>query len=525
MRYKPLTLFLVVLGGLLTLFFGCSHDGIVGGIEDVNTKIMSGLIYDENNHGADQALVMLIPADYNPKEHSSLPNSLIDTTNAQGEYHFKVTEKGIYNIYAVHASGASSLLIPGIGIYPGKPFDTLVIPADTLQSNGTIKIYLPDTVNVSEGYIFLQGTTIFVDLTQAIPLPGGGYLLIIDAIPEATYATIHYGNENDLLNVTPMSDIISVMSGDTAVSQSILEWNYFNTSDSVLLSNRVNDVYITPENQKWFATDYGAVTYDSAWTHYITDSTGIPSNIVLAIIQAHDGKMWFATDRGVAYFDNLEWKIFDLNLAGLPSNTVTTLAQETANNLIWIGMHDGIASYDGTEWTIYDSSSSDLYSYTIHDIAIDYNENKWFATNKGLVCFNGSKWKLYDRTNTPLPADTITCISVDNHGNLWIGYTGGLSRYDGIKWQPFNADNSPLLANTSQDIITAGSTLWLTTDKGMTRFDGNLWTDFVGEKYQPLENKNILTLALDKKGNVWTGTLTDGVVVFGPTAGKLVDSR
>ena len=78
-------------------------------------------------------------------------------------------------------------------------------------------------------------------------------------------------------------------------------WTVYNTSNSGLPSNTVDDIAVDRNGTIWFATRYGGIAnYDgSTWTIYNTSNSGLPSNSANGIANDSDGSHWFGTDAGI----------------------------------------------------------------------------------------------------------------------------------------------------------------------------------------------------------------------------------
>ena len=62
------------------------------------------------------------------------------------------------------------------------------------------------------------------------------------------------------------------------------------------------------------------------------------------------------------------WEVFDMNTAGLPSNTVRALAV-APNADVWVGTEFGLCRYDGNLWQTFQTGSSGLPDNDIRALA------------------------------------------------------------------------------------------------------------------------------------------------------------
>ncbi len=192
---------------LLCLSLQCSVD-IAGGTSTTDNPRVIGYIRGEDNQPATNTKVLLIPHDFNPILAETLSDLLIDTTDNEGKYEFLVSKLGTYNIQAVHLYNKTSLL--GLGIVVDSLTDSLLVPDDTLETNGTVKIFLPDSVDAVNGYIYLQGTLEYIFLN------GNNNFVILDSVPLGLINSINYATK-DSSTKTVIRESVTVKLNDTLV--------------------------------------------------------------------------------------------------------------------------------------------------------------------------------------------------------------------------------------------------------------------------------------------------------------------
>lgn len=495
----------------------------VGNSSETTNGYISGVILDTLGNPSSNVEVMLIPVCYNPVIDSKLPDSLSDTTDSSGFYSFVISDtSGIYNLQAVHSTQRTRLLI--INILLGD--DTITIPQDTLKKSGVIKIFLPDTVDTINGYVYIEGTTVYKYLTETIS-DSNGLSIIIDSVPAADVPNLYYDRQNKPPEPTLLSEPLEVIPNDTTVIDPFVSWIQYTTANSDLPENKITEVYVCFNSftwmqdsiSFWFSTDTSgiAVFNKSTWKIYDSSTSSIPSELITNVLRYdNENSIWLSSFHGFYKFDGSTWRIWD-TLTGLPSNLVSCMALNS-NGDIWAGMLNGIGFFDkGTEqWTVYDTATTGLDEHCVDDVAVDKNDNPWFGTINGVGFFNGSSWQVYTQASGLLTNSTH-CVAVDSMNNVWFGhYYNGLSRYDGNKWTTFtSADSKMLIGKTHAIVPDKDNNIWIGTETGLTMFDGTEWKDFDGERYAFLENNSIHSIAIDDEGTLWVGTESSGVIGFG----------
>ena len=207
------------------------------------------------------------------------------------------------------------------------------------------------------------------------------------------------------------------------------------------------------EGNFWIGALNGVCKFDgSSWTIYDSTNSGLVGNMVNEVMIDREGNKWMGMGDyelwhsmeglGLAFFNDTTWTIYDTSNSGLPDNTINTLAEDGFGTT-WIGTNNGLVNFDGINWTIYDTANSGLPDNQVNSIILDSSGNKWIGTEHGgLVKFNDATWTVYDVSNSGLPSNRITSILIDLNGNWWIGIDyGRLVIFDGINWvvhQPIN---------------------------------------------------------------------------------------
>ena len=328
------TLGYILIALLIGALVSCSTSPLAGNSSEITNGYVVGSIINIDGSPASNTVVRLVPADYDPVKGPPLPESLIDTTNQYGEYSFTISDTGNFNIQAVHLSERTRLLTQGIVIDNQK--DTIVLPDDTLKEPGVIKIFLPDTIDTTGAYLYIEGTTIFENLAKSV-VDSEGLSIIIDSVPEAEIPGLHYDKINNPANPLLLSDTLQVTSNDTFVTEAFVFWINYTQTNSGLPGGVILDIYKAYGETMWFATNAEgvAVFNGTGWAVYDTNNSQIPSNIVHEVIRDNAGLMWFATQGGVASFDGITWTTYTADNSDMPGNFATIIDFDS-KGIIWI---------------------------------------------------------------------------------------------------------------------------------------------------------------------------------------------
>ena len=136
---------------------------------------------------------------------------------------------------------------------------------------------------------------------------------------------------------------------------------------SGLYSNRVNDIFVKPNSDQWFATNEGAAYHvdfetKGGWTNHFSED-GLGDDNVQVVVEGTDGIAWFGTPTGVSLFDGTTWQRISAR-HGLVSNNVVDIAIDTDGSL-WFATDQGVShmvgSFTGVENPIATPQSFTLY--------------------------------------------------------------------------------------------------------------------------------------------------------------------
>jgi ligand-binding sensor domain-containing protein len=301
---------------------------------------------------------------------------------------------------------------------------------------------------------------------------------------------------------------------------------------------------------------------------------GMSASTVLDIVQTEDGFIWIATADGLNRFDGQQFLIFRTRPGekmGLRDNYITSLAEDKEHQRLWIGCNDGSIS-------VLDLKKLEFREYegikAINKAALPILALQ--ADSRGnLICLlqQGGAWLISDAgvQQIPLPIlanDTSflpVCVAIDPGGLIWLGGLGGIRVVDtrnpgtaitaylqseivnALAWagdhciaatnqqglwkvsrglaKPLQGDFSKgLLANIVALHVDNHGNLWGANNyfDGLVRlkYSDNRITERFHCLHNPFDhttliNNSVLSLAEDREGNMWVGTLS-GMSVFKP---------
>ncbi len=270
-----------------------------------------------------------------------------------------------------------------------------------------------------------------------------------------------------------------------------------NEASTLLKYQSVRDIFRDRDGGTWIATYNDGIYYqsprESPFTFITEYSPGNPTvegkrqNVVNDIVQTGDDRVWMATEFGLKLYNPLE-NTFSLYTGTggkqlIANNRIKCLAYDKGGKL-WIGTFNGLASLDLNTNEIENFTSitkSENQGWTeIYDIVL-LGREVWAGTNnRGLICLS------------PGPAGDWRISQYADHFNRSANHINALH-------------------------ISADSTIWIGSNAGLSAIDPRTRRfKSIGEGNYFFQQKNIVSIHQDKRGNLWLGTERSGLIYFDP---------
>lgn len=289
----------------------------------------------------------------------------------------------------------------------------------------------------------------------------------------------------------------------------------------------------------WMGGNAGLLVYDPASgkrvysVHSDLDAFSLSNNAVRVITQDAQGTVWIGNEGG-GINQVVEQKAFktfrheDSQKESLSNNLIRSLYDDS-RGVVWVGTQGGglnkLDRANNAFSKVDNVGKSSLSSLEISDIFEDSKGFYWIGTwGGGINKIDFDKETLevikHDATNANTPLDDrIQKVYEDRFGLYWIGTENGLSQFDPAvgKWQPFvhnPSDSNSMIGNTIQGqafVEQDDGTLWIGTWSGLNRLSPDRKTISHFTTKNKLSSDHVISLALDRTGNLWIGTFGGGL--------------
>ncbi|WP_242155539.1 two-component regulator propeller domain-containing protein [Aestuariivivens sediminis] len=266
--------------------------------------------------------------------------------------------------------------------------------------------------------------------------------------------------------------------------------------------------------------------------HHITSKDGLSQSEVYCFLKDSRGFMWFGTVDGLNRFDGYNIKIFNTdrnNPNALTNNTVRSLVEDKLGR-IWIGTDDGLNMYDPNTESIHQIIPVSVSSQKLNiSTLLEYENFLFLGTGHGLyrIQLVEDLTKLNQNKLQPISFDFDTEGSYVNIinlkecslGGIWM-QTSGLVRQIIVEPHSDRAITieSPILDfsyNFFDLAEDASNNLWVTSNgNGLIRYNlitKELTTYNSSVSKFGLSSLKCSSITRDAKGNIWVGTLDNGI--------------
>ncbi|WP_428327830.1 ligand-binding sensor domain-containing protein [Mucilaginibacter sp.] len=259
------------------------------------------------------------------------------------------------------------------------------------------------------------------------------------------------------------------------------------TTDSINFNKTFRNIKQDRSGNILIAYNKGVVKYDGKSFTNLTSRVGSP--MFWDVLQDRKGNFWLATrDSGVYYYNEKSLPVGQSGIPakradfkhfttreGLANNRVTAIYEDKAGN-IWFGTEGGVSRYDGQSFQNF-TTKEGLSNNSITIITEDKTGKLWFGS-PGELCFYDGKTFTIFKNKAGKTFTGVRSIMEDRKGNIW---------FDAF-----------LLADKKR--ISPGGVI-LYGEQGLWRYNGSTVTK--------ASKRRVITMIEDKKGNIWTISVTD----------------
>ena len=240
-----------------------------------------------------------------------------------------------------------------------------------------------------------------------------------------------------------------------------------------------------------------AQTY--TFTVFNTNNSGIAANNVNDFKQSSSGTLWIATNNGLSAMVGNNFTNYRTNNSAIATNMLSMIA--VSGNNVWAGTYQqGLIYRNGTTGTFtnYTTSNSGIPNNFATGIATDSQGNLWMASPSGLTKFNGTTWTTYTTANSQIGSNDVTSVAVDASNNVWISAGGMLMKFNGTTFTSVTDSVMKILKVTP-------SAIYVNTGDALGKIVNNDYANIYWTNNSCLASCSINAVGLDEANKVWLG--------------------
>ncbi len=245
-------------------------------------------------------------------------------------------------------------------------------------------------------------------------------------------------------------------------------------------------------------------------------SDELPDSVVLALTQTQDGYLWAGTLHGLARFDGNRFTAYDENnTPGLRSSQIRELFEDSHSNL-WIGTEpDGIYVVKDGRVIQVPPPEQKLNLGKLRSICEDSTGAVWLYADDGHLLHYRDGQVQVGGDGNPGPS-SCRMIIADKSGAVWRGTDNGLFTTGTNNLATAGPPNVRVASVTSVNYLlaSAGGGFWCLADGHIQKWrDGHMQRDYGAYPWD--QRAAPLTCACeDREGNLIVGTIRDGIYWF-----------
>lgn len=298
--------------------------------------------------------------------------------------------------------------------------------------------------------------------------------------------------------------------------------------------NVLREFYIDKKGKVWLGTMNGLYILDptsrklTEYKHSGTDPFSLPNNSIWEIYEDRQSNVWVGTYSGILCYINVDennaFKTYHTQNSGLNYAPVSAFAE--GKNCIWVGTEGGgmnRMSKTTGEFSSFSGKNSGT-SDNIKSLVIDANHNLWISTFRGGIDLYDSEqhkvtnYKHLESDHSSLLVDNIRKNIPEADSGMWVAYQYPMPKisyfsYRSKSFAHYSLDSTRNYAYLFDILRQGEKTLWAISNEALYRMDTH--THAV-EKIIPNDSTylGLFTFCLDDSGNIWIGTIGNGLVKF-----------
>jgi ligand-binding sensor domain-containing protein len=248
---------------------------------------------------------------------------------------------------------------------------------------------------------------------------------------------------------------------------------------------------------------------ENGWQVYTDENSDLPNNYLYAGAVCPDGQIAIAHISGVALFDGTTIK----QISEIPNSSSPEGIACEADGSIWVAHFQGVSRYANGQWTTYGSeklASGESANELVYDVKVAPDGKVWVVTSRSVALFENDAWTIFQEGQGFNGSRFFNALALDAKGRPWAAHSTGVDVFENGAW--ISMEKSDLSSPESVAVDSKGQLWFGTLIDGVYNFDGTSWAQHDRASETVLSN-HVASISADSGGRVWFGT-SYGLTVF-----------
>jgi sugar lactone lactonase YvrE len=248
---------------------------------------------------------------------------------------------------------------------------------------------------------------------------------------------------------------------------------------------------------------------EGGWQIYTDQNSDLPNNYLYAGAVCPDGQFAIAHISGVTLFDGTTFKQIPETDA---FSTADGIACE-ADGGIWTAHFQGVSRYADGQWTTYGSdqlASGESANELVYDVEVARDGKVWVVTSRSVAMFENETWTVFQEGQGFNGSRFFNALALDANGRPWVAHSSGVDVFENGAWT--SIEKSDFTSPESLAVDAKGQVWFGTLSDGVYLYDGNTWAKH-DRASEALRSNHVVSISADSGGRVWLGT-SHGLSVF-----------
>jgi len=248
---------------------------------------------------------------------------------------------------------------------------------------------------------------------------------------------------------------------------------------------------------------------EKGWQVYTDENSDLPNNYLYGGAVCPDGKIAIAHISGVVLFDGTTFK----QLTEMPNSSSPEGIACEADGSIWVAHFEGVSRYSNGQWTTHGAeklASGDSANELVYDVKVAPDGKVWVVTSRSVALFENNAWTIFQEGQGFNESRFFNALTLDAKGRPWAAHSAGVDVFENGTWTSMEKSDGSSPESLALD---SRGQIWLgTLSDGVYNFDGTSWAHY-DRASESLASNHVTSISADSSGRVWFGT-SYGLTVF-----------